>query len=64
MGLLLPFEELVNEIEAGFDDSCKIGEDDGHEAQEDSDLPNPQALLHVTSRRKGLGRRKIVIEVC
>lgn len=64
MGPLLPFEELVNENEVDLDDSSKIEEDDGCKAQEDSDLPNPQALLHVTSRKKASAKNKTVVEVC
>ncbi|KAK4771629.1 hypothetical protein SAY87_032161 [Trapa incisa] len=62
MGPLLPFEELVDEIQAGFDDPCKIGEDAGHTEQQDALILNPQALLHVTNRRKGSGRKKISVE--
>ncbi|XP_031401118.1 kinesin-like protein KIN-7O isoform X2 [Punica granatum] len=63
MGPLLPFDELVNEIEVGLDNSCKIEEDHDHGAQEDSIIPNPQSLMHVTSRRKASTRNKTVAEV-
>ncbi|XP_062166470.1 kinesin-like protein KIN-7O isoform X1 [Alnus glutinosa] len=52
MGPLLPFEELVNEMEVALDDSCKQDEDGISNALEDCSLPEPCALLHVTNRRK------------
>ncbi|KAM7524434.1 hypothetical protein LguiA_014336 [Lonicera macranthoides] len=51
MGPLVPFEELVNE--------ASTQEEDSHNnALEDCTLPDPRALLHVTSRRKPPLRKK------
>ncbi|KAM4079934.1 hypothetical protein ACJW30_09G152800 [Castanea mollissima] len=52
MGPLLPFEELVKEIDVALDDSCKQDEDVRSNDLEDCSLPAPSVLLHVTSRRK------------
>uniref|UniRef100_A0A7N2M351 Kinesin-like protein n=1 Tax=Quercus lobata TaxID=97700 RepID=A0A7N2M351_QUELO len=52
MGPLLPFEELVKEIDVALDDSCKQDEDVRSNDLEDCFLPAPSVLLHVTSRRK------------
>ncbi|KAL0359617.1 UNVERIFIED_CONTAM: Kinesin-like protein KIN-7O [Sesamum angustifolium] len=50
IGPLLPFEDLVKEVSAAElskqDQECK------RNASEDCTLPDPNALLHVTSRRK------------
>lgn len=56
MGPLLPFEELVNE--AITDGSCKEEKNCSNNTQEDSALPQPHALLHVTSRRKATTKKK------
>lgn len=64
MGPLLPFEELVNEIEVALDDSCKQDEDGISNALEDCSLPEPCALLHVTNRRKMPPRNKSLPMVC
>ncbi|XVF56276.1 hypothetical protein PTKIN_Ptkin06aG0106000 [Pterospermum kingtungense] len=58
MGPLLPFEELVNETGTADDYSCKQDEDCKPSVLEDCTLPDPCALLHVTSRRKVLPRKK------
>ncbi|CAK9184034.1 unnamed protein product [Ilex paraguariensis] len=60
IGPLLPFEEL--EYEASIDDSCKQQEDCKNNTFEDCALPNPSALLHVTSRRKVPSRKKSIPE--
>lgn len=61
-GPLLPFQELVNEASTT-----------GHSVQdkecysittEECTLPAPQALLHVTSRRKALPRARSLPMVC
>ncbi|XP_050386560.1 kinesin-like protein KIN-7O isoform X2 [Argentina anserina] len=54
---LLPFEELVNETDVAQNESCK-DEDYKRSAVEDCILPDPCALLHVTSRRKVPPRTK------
>ncbi|RVW35955.1 Kinesin-like protein KIN-7O [Vitis vinifera] len=46
VGPLVPFEELVNTIEVGVDESCKQEEDCHKNALEDCTLPDPRALLH------------------
>lgn len=56
MGPLLPFEELVNE--ASTDGSCKKEKNCRNNSQEDCALPQPHALLHVTSRRKAATKKK------
>ncbi|KAB1222202.1 hypothetical protein CJ030_MR2G023440 [Morella rubra] len=58
MGPLLPFEELVDEIEVAVDDSCKQYDDSTNTALEGCSLPEPCALLHVTNRRKVPLRKK------
>ncbi|WJZ93819.1 hypothetical protein VitviT2T_012726 [Vitis vinifera] len=58
VGPLVPFEELVNTIEVGVDESCKQEEDCHKNALEDCTLPDPRALLHVTNRRKVPLRKK------
>ncbi|XP_011075412.1 kinesin-like protein KIN-7O isoform X2 [Sesamum indicum] len=50
IGPLLPFEELVKEASAA--ELCKQEQDCKRSASEDCTLPDPNALLHVTSRRK------------
>ncbi|KAK9289712.1 hypothetical protein L1049_007871 [Liquidambar formosana] len=61
-GLLLPFEELLNETEVGVADSCKQDEEcDNNNALEDCTLPDPRSLLHVTSRRKGPPKKKSLV---
>ncbi|KEH43131.1 putative plus-end-directed kinesin ATPase [Medicago truncatula] len=50
MGPLLPFNELINEDD-NVDDSCKKDDNNG-DANDNFNLPNPCALLHVTNRRK------------
>lgn len=51
MGPLLPFEELLSETEME-DESCKQDEDGRSYSSEDCNLPDPCALLNITSRRK------------
>ncbi|CAA0812823.1 P-loop containing nucleoside triphosphate hydrolases superfamily protein [Striga hermonthica] len=50
VGSLLPFEELVKEESTS--ECSKQEEDCKRSALEDLSLPDPHALLHVTSRRK------------
>ncbi|KAJ6332143.1 hypothetical protein OIU76_010519 [Salix suchowensis] len=57
MGPLLPFQELVNKIEVG-DGVNMQSEDSKNNASEDSTLPDPCSLLHVTNRRKAPTRKK------
>ncbi|KAJ6741700.1 CENTROMERE PROTEIN E [Salix viminalis] len=57
MGPLLPFQELVSKIEVG-DDVNMQSEDSKNNASEDSTLPDPCSLLHVTNRRKAPTRKK------
>ncbi|XP_061965316.1 LOW QUALITY PROTEIN: kinesin-like protein KIN-7O [Populus nigra] len=57
MGPLLPFQELVSEIEVG-DDVNMQSEDCKNNASEDCTLPDPCSLLHVTNRRKAPPRKK------
>lgn len=65
MGPLLPFEELVKEIDVALDDSCKQDEDVRSNDLEDCSLPAPSVLLHVTSRRKApLPKKKSLPLVC
>lgn len=64
MGPLLPFEELVDEIEVAVDDSCKQYDDSTNTALEGCSLPEPCALLHVTNRRKVPLRKKSLPMVC
>ncbi|KAL5542546.1 hypothetical protein UlMin_010256, partial [Ulmus minor] len=52
MGPLLPFEEIINEIDFPEDESCKLNEECKSNASEDCKLPDPCALLHITNRRK------------
>ncbi|KAL8089861.1 hypothetical protein AgCh_039355 [Apium graveolens] len=60
MGPLLPFEELVNE--ASTDGSCKEEKNCSNKTQEDCALPQPHALLHVTSRKKATTKKKTSLE--
>ncbi|KAK1357414.1 Centromere-associated protein E [Heracleum sosnowskyi] len=60
MGPLLPFEELVNEVST--DGSCKEEKNCSNDTQEDRALPQPHALLHVTSRRKATTKKKTSLE--
>ncbi|CAI9782842.1 unnamed protein product [Fraxinus pennsylvanica] len=53
---LLPFEELVNEVI--MVDSSKQEVDCEKNVSEDCSLPDPRALLHVTSRRKAPPRKR------
>ncbi|XP_022883144.1 kinesin-like protein KIN-7O [Olea europaea var. sylvestris] len=55
-GPLLPFEELVNEV--SMVDSSKQEADCEKNVSEDCTLPDPRALLHVTSRRKAPSRKR------
>ncbi|KAL5542545.1 hypothetical protein UlMin_010255 [Ulmus minor] len=52
MGPLLPFEEIINEIDFPEDESCKLNEECKSNASEGCKLPDPCALLHITNRRK------------
>ncbi|KAM5551725.1 kinesin-like protein KIN-7O [Rosa sericea] len=54
---LLPFEELVDETDVAQNESCK-DEEYKNSTVEDCTLPDPCALLHVTSRRKVPPRTK------
>ncbi|KAF7135026.1 hypothetical protein RHSIM_Rhsim08G0184500 [Rhododendron simsii] len=56
MGPLLPFEELVNE--ASMDISCKPEEECNDGEVKYCTLPDPHALLHVTSRKKAPVKKK------
>ncbi|KAM1079722.1 hypothetical protein TB2_014129 [Malus domestica] len=58
IGPLLPFEELVHEIEVSENESCKEDEESNCIMLEDCALPDPCALLHVTNRRKVPPRTK------
>ncbi|WOG87596.1 hypothetical protein DCAR_0206826 [Daucus carota subsp. sativus] len=60
MGPLLPFEELVNE--ASTDDFCKEEKSCSNNSQEECALPQPHALLHVTSRKKASTKKKNLLE--
>ncbi|KAI3472268.1 hypothetical protein Pfo_029756 [Paulownia fortunei] len=62
MGPLLPFEELVKE--ASTTEFCKQDEDCKRSALEDCPLPDPHALLHVTSRRKVPPRKRSLPMEC
>jgi hypothetical protein len=64
MGPLLPFEELVNEIDVALDDPCKKDEDVKSNAFKDCSLPASSVLLHVTNRRKVPLRKKSLPMVC
>ncbi|XP_049392243.1 kinesin-like protein KIN-7O isoform X1 [Solanum stenotomum] len=56
VGPLLPFEELLD-ADSNLD-SGKHEDNSRSNQLEDCTLPDPQALLHVTSRRKGASRKK------
>ncbi|GFP80821.1 kinesin-related protein 4 [Phtheirospermum japonicum] len=56
MGPLPPFEELVKE--ESTTEFCKQDKDCQTSALEDCTLPDPHALLHVTSRRKVAPRKR------
>ncbi|KAH6779630.1 P-loop containing nucleoside triphosphate hydrolases superfamily protein [Perilla frutescens var. hirtella] len=56
VGPLLPFEELVKE--ASTTDLCTQDKECDRIASEDCTIPAPQALLHVTNRRKVLPRKR------
>lgn len=62
LGPLLPFQELVNE--ASTTDLCVQDKECNNFASEDCTLPAPEALLHVTSRRKALPRARSLPMVC
>lgn len=64
IGPLLPFEELVHEIEVSENESCKEDEESKSITLEDCALPDPCALLHVTNRRKVPPRTKSLPLVC
>ncbi|XP_027337202.1 kinesin-like protein KIN-7O [Abrus precatorius] len=57
IGLLLPFEELVNE-DVYADESFKQEDDDKGDVNENYNLPNPCSLLHVTNRKKATSQKK------
>jgi centromeric protein E len=59
---LLPFEELVNETDVAQNESCKE-EEHKKNTVGDRALPDPCALLHVTSRRKLPPRTKKLTQV-
>lgn len=63
MGPLLPFEELVSETEME-DESCKEDEDGRSYSSEDCNLPDPCALLNITSRRKVPLKKQSPFVVC
>lgn len=56
MGPLLPFEELVND--ASMDNSCKPEEECNDGEVKYCTLPDPRALLRVTSRKKAPVKKK------
>ncbi|KAL2501882.1 P-loop containing nucleoside triphosphate hydrolase superfamily protein [Forsythia ovata] len=56
VGPLLPFEELINEV--SMVDSSKQEADCEKNVVEDCSLPDPCALLHVTSRRKAPPKKR------
>jgi centromeric protein E len=56
VGPLLPFEELVNEASMAV--PFKEEEASQNTLKQDTGLPKPSALLHVTSRRKAAPRKK------
>lgn len=58
VGPLLPFEELVSE--SSMDKSCKPEECNNGEVKYCT-LPDPRALLHVTSRKKAPVRKKSLL---
>ncbi|KAL6272660.1 hypothetical protein ACE6H2_023352 [Prunus campanulata] len=58
VGPLLPFQELVHETEVAENESCKEDEECKNITLDDSALPDPCALLHVTNRRKVPPRKK------
>lgn len=58
MGPLLPFEELVNDIEVSKEVTCKKSENDQKNVLEGCTLPDPCVLLHVTNRRKVAPKKK------
>lgn len=60
MGPLLPFEELVDEVEKGIDYSLNS---DKNCRNSTVNLPNPKALLHVTSRKKAPSKNKCIVGV-
>ncbi|KAJ1384696.1 hypothetical protein SESBI_42319 [Sesbania bispinosa] len=57
MGPLLPFEELVNE-DVCMDKSFNQEDNNIGDANENCNLPNPCALLHVTNRKKAPPQKK------
>ncbi|KAK7278959.1 hypothetical protein RJT34_24000 [Clitoria ternatea] len=57
MGPLLPFEELLNE-DVYVDESFKQEDDNKSDANENCNLPNPCALVHVTNRKKAPAWKK------
>ncbi|KAB2631162.1 centromere-associated protein E [Pyrus ussuriensis x Pyrus communis] len=58
IGPLLPFEELMHEIEVSDNEFCKEDEESKNITLEDCGLPDQWALLHVTNRRKVPPRTK------
>ena len=64
IGPLLPFEELVHEIEVSENEFCKEYEESKNITLEDCGLPDQCALLHVTNRRKVPPRMKGLPLVC
>lgn len=64
VGPLLPFQELVHETEVAENESCKEDEECKNITLDDSALPDPCALLHVTNRRKVPPRKKSLPLVC
>lgn len=63
IGPLLPFDELVEEAEHGMGSAFKSEDDIGCNMTKALKLPDPPALLHVTSRRKTSARNKTLSEV-
>lgn len=63
IGPLFPFEELWNEDEIS-DAICKQEEDSKEHLPSDCSLPDPRALLNVTSRRKVPPRKRNSFVVC
>ncbi|XP_057983300.1 kinesin-like protein KIN-7O isoform X2 [Malania oleifera] len=63
MGPLLNFDELLNEKEVDVDNSFKQEQECSSNTTVDiCNLPDPRALLHVTSRRKVPIRKKSLVE--
>lgn len=62
-GSLMPFKELIQDLESCPDQSFKRGREVSVRDPGGSILPNPSALMHVTNRRKALVKQKNAILV-